>query len=684
MIRARKLHHSRFYPLELDYGHQAYLDKLQGQKFTVLRALERLVRRTADVLHNKHRWFKWVRQCQLEEEAERENEKAKVKAEAGLFKRHQKELVARLKALRAKEEQKQQDVFLEQAWKERMEEDDAYWDPIEDVIADERGNYIDLIRHFLWIDPVQETDTTASASKASPSTVENEAENENLAPASKHKQVVSKARKKSKTKQVDASKSSDQVAGAVQKPAKENIETQAEMRQRLLQGEKCTRDSAWLMILPTIENPEALKRSSPSLTLAEVDELIPEIVEIKHLLFCRLLLSHTALLPAALKAKSVEEFLTDPEVTDSDLRNLCLKMEMPTLQEVRDACADFKRADEEYDDAAEMEDDNGEEKQIPRGPIRFFDERLQTRKRAVPTKWKPKRELPNTIGNEIPQDKGTIIVDFGQIDDNTQYTKKKMRVKVCGRDIWNYASESALSRRGWLHFSIIAKDCDLFQAMELCRSWDEFAQLNMLVVYHYFPASSWRQWIDDRTKQQLLQLGFIPYSWISNAHSHTVRVQTGSRSQGLRKHALLECRNLICGHMKRGDPVTRRFIQYLVMQPSKTTILVRDEKTGRFITKQEDEHLWLIRQKEGVGRATKNTWRVLEQIDEAFFEKRDKERKWRFSFSDYYDIYIWDTAPGLQFCNLYNVITEVRSIRPYYKNTAVLVMVEELSQHSID
>jgi len=451
----------------------------------------------------------------------------------------------------------------------------------------------------------------------------------------------------------------------LQKPAKENIETQAEMRQRLLQGEKCTQDSVRLMVLPSVENPEALKRSSPSFTPAEVDELIPEIVEIKHLLLCRLLLSHTSLLPAALKARSVEEFLADPEVSESDLRDLCLKMERPTLQEVRDACADLKRADEEYDDDddAEAEGDNDEDNQRATGPIRFFDERLHTKKCAVPAKWKPKHELPKTMGKDVLQDRGTTIVDFGQIDDNSQHTEKKIRVKVCGRDIWNHANESALSRRGWLHFCIIAKDCDLFQAMELCRNWDEFAQLNMLVVYHYFPASNWRQWIDDRTKQQLLQLGFIPYAWMSSANSHTLRFQTGSRSLGPRKHSLIECRNLICGHMKRGDPVTRRFIQYLVMQPSKTVILVRDGMTGRFITKPEDEHLWLVRQKEGFGRATKNPWKILEQIDEAFFEKRDKDRKWRFSFSDYYDIYIWDTAPGLQFWNLYNVITEVRSKR---------------------
>jgi hypothetical protein len=53
------------------------------------------------------------------------------------------------------------------------------------------------------------------------------------------------------------------------------------------------------------------------------------------------LLGHAALLPAALRANGVEEFLADDEVTASDLRDLCLKMENPGLQEIRDSCADL-------------------------------------------------------------------------------------------------------------------------------------------------------------------------------------------------------------------------------------------------------------------------------------------------------------------------------------------------------
>ena len=42
VIRARKLHHSRFFSLNLDYGHQHYLDTLSNRKFILVRALERL------------------------------------------------------------------------------------------------------------------------------------------------------------------------------------------------------------------------------------------------------------------------------------------------------------------------------------------------------------------------------------------------------------------------------------------------------------------------------------------------------------------------------------------------------------------------------------------------------------------------------------------------------------------
>ena len=69
--------------------------------------------------------------------------------------------------------------------------------------------------------------------------------------------------------------------------------------------------------------------------------------EIKHLLFNRLLLSHAGLLPIAIQADSVEDSLNDADVKDADQRDVCMKMENPRPQEVRDACAEpFRNEDE--------------------------------------------------------------------------------------------------------------------------------------------------------------------------------------------------------------------------------------------------------------------------------------------------------------------------------------------------
>ena len=87
----------------------------------------------------------------MDEETHRESEKKKVKKDAALFKRNMKDVQARMRELRSKEDLKRQESYLDEAYKERrsQEEQEAEWDPIEDVIADERDNYIDLIKYIL-------------------------------------------------------------------------------------------------------------------------------------------------------------------------------------------------------------------------------------------------------------------------------------------------------------------------------------------------------------------------------------------------------------------------------------------------------------------------------------------------------------------------------------------------------
>jgi hypothetical protein len=49
VIRVRRLHHSRFFAMNYDYGHAKYLEALSTEKGTIVKALERIERRTAEV-----------------------------------------------------------------------------------------------------------------------------------------------------------------------------------------------------------------------------------------------------------------------------------------------------------------------------------------------------------------------------------------------------------------------------------------------------------------------------------------------------------------------------------------------------------------------------------------------------------------------------------------------------------
>ena len=88
------------------------------------------------------------------------------------------------------------------------------------------------------------------------------------------------------------------------------------------------------MIGGTVEShPYAIGRIPP-IPADVVDTILDEVAEIKLYLLCRLLLSQATLLPAALQADSVETFFANPEIASSDLRNLCLRLEQPSLQEI--------------------------------------------------------------------------------------------------------------------------------------------------------------------------------------------------------------------------------------------------------------------------------------------------------------------------------------------------------------
>jgi hypothetical protein len=90
-------------------------------------------------------------------------------------------------------------------------------------------------------------------------------------------------------------------------------------------------------------------------------------------------------------------------------------------------------------------------------------------------------------------------------------------------------------------------------------------------------------------------------------------------------------------------------------------VLVRDAETGKLLVKPEEEERWLYREKSGIGRASRNEgWHIIKSIGPTFFEEMDRFRKWKFSFKEYFDVYVWDLEPGEPFAVLYNTVQEAR------------------------
>lgn len=88
--------------------------------------------------------------------------------------------------------------------------------------------------------------------------------------------------------------------------------------------------------------------------------------------------------------------------------------------------------------------------------------------------------------------------------------EKKMKITICGRSIWNHASQRSMGRDGWLHFSIMAKDYSFEDAMSLCRSWNEFFKLITLSLWQFFLASRWSGWGGFQWVEDLTQMGLVP------------------------------------------------------------------------------------------------------------------------------------------------------------------------------
>lgn len=654
VITARETHGKHFYPEDLDYGHKVWIRKLVAKRNTVEKALVRLARRYQEVLFQDERWFQWVKERQLEEEEAETKLKKNIKLEAVMFRRHARNVAERRAGRSEREIEAMQARDIEEVFQERMRlaemADDELdeWDPIEDLVEDGRSRYIDLIMHFLWLDeqakaeestpPIDDFAEAARAmvekSKASGKKVQRRKSRGKARGKRKEKRKEkSKEKPKQAKGEAQARGTNKPEPGSALMPSvngfeldKSNIETRAAMRDRLRRGVE--KNYAYgPRAVGSFQTPLQLADKTAPLPEDEIKLLMADIAQIKLLLFRRLLLSHATLLPIATQVQSVADFLSHPDLQESDLRELCIRLENPSLQDVRDACADLSR------------DTSGVEDEATHGEVVSS---VQDDAAPVTSDMK-----------DIPESR-LGLVDFGRIN-RGRVASERMKVQICGKTIWNYASENAMSRDGWLQFSIIAKDCSLEEAIHLCRHWEELSDLSDLAQYNYFPAAKWAAWGGHYFHKQLNEKGFILYRDGFDWGNGQMRTLGNRSSRAWRYDNFLEQRAYVCGQMNRNSPVTRRFIQYCVMNTGDYLTFVRDAKTGRIITSPPERERWIERRKTGL---TGRSRLVTKHVGPEFLKEAHAKAKWHTSFHDYYDIVIWDLLPNRESVAMYNLICQ--------------------------
>lgn len=87
-------------------------------------------------------------------------------------------------------------------------------------------------------------------------------------------------------------------------------------------------------------------------------------------------------------------------------------------------------------------------------------------------------------------------------------------------------------------------------------------------------------------------------------------------------------------------------------------VMVRDARIGCIVV-QPPKHLWwLVREKIGLGRASKASWNVVSEVGDQMFEQLGGSMysDYVFGFEDHYDVIVWDTLPGAHFHQLHHTV----------------------------
>lgn len=667
--------------LRVDFGHQAYLERLRSTRALLTTTLGRLEKRTLDVQYSDAQWYNWVESFQVEMDAKSEAEKKKVKAEAALFKAHQENV----SKLRDEEEAKRRIQI----------EKEEVWDPIEEIIEDARVGYVALIRVLINAEGVEEKEMELALKRAkeinaaatgelgarmaeskadkllaqrrrhmeaflmrgpigppAPPTsglhvqshedgVKEELERRNrkrINELDKMKKEESEEEeepkkkeqsKKKKGKRGKKNRNSEKVpAPTVESDHGEGIEN-AEGIQEAPDSEDdpldidAIQDQDMKAIIQSVT--DLAIANQPALEINVDSEsgsgrVRAEVRAVHEYLLLRSIIASPSLLSAAILSSSIDEFLHDTvHVRNTDLRDLALELSKPSDDSIRDACADYWAGAKMGDLESTADEELSNELVVHQAkPKDDGKEKKKGRKRRS----KPAVQTP---------EKG------GKMD----------RVKICGKWIYNYPAETKMPRRGWFQFAILT-GTSFFTAASLCKSWQEFYELNILSLNGYFRGlkNGWDTTRESPPLAHLRRIGFIPYA-LSHHSIHASGFTQTSRHSGssVRLHAATEARNYIAANMSRDDPRVYRFIEILKTHRSELIVYIKDCKTGHVLVDPPVDERWIIRDKIGAGRLHRGKWTIRHPFDKVFKATLERERLWQ-SFRDCLDVVIWDRLPA--------------------------------------
>ncbi|RPA81163.1 hypothetical protein BJ508DRAFT_415001 [Ascobolus immersus RN42] len=691
-ILARDIHHSHFYRDNSDFGHQAYLDRLRSQRTTLEKCLERIGKRLFEIRYENAKWMEFIKQLEQEDEVKQEAEKKKVKAEAKLY----KEYLHRVEEIKAVEQER---------IREEVEREEV-WDPIEEVVRNQRVGYVALVRALLEKRPEGMEEEKNAIERAK------EVDKKGtMAEDMKMKGLINYTKRFG----LDAGKRRRMDFRPVTRVLDENGHYEEGSV-----GLFASNDELYEGTLDAINDLFNLERGAAGYLLEEreatLEKMEQESRDIKELVLLRLVAQKPHLLRVALQKGSVDEFLKDEEVKNTDLRDLALALANPTLKQIRNACADYWVTREEFEEdvestfGSEDEDDdtasvNTEDSNYMPDLQDVWDDTPEVPRpkkepptkepKSLPANWQTDEEIERlaeealasfgiTAGSsESPSNQDPNIPDTVDLDDadaggdadsafggsdggdsaisgaseDSGYAEQGNghTITVCGSRIYNYTTQLKvpLPRKGWFQF-VLMTGCTPDEARSLCMTFKELKELELLLATNYFHGlpGLWSEPDSDGSGVGAFRrTGIVPFYWNNSLAPEIL----GSRAATKK---MLESRGIFCAYLDRNEQSARRFIKWAESFRSEMAIYAIDGVSDAVITQPPKEECWILRSKptatnragrRATGRGKKDSgpdiedgWEIHQRVDAEFIKYLHKSRRWVPQCNDYIEVIIWD------------------------------------------